>query len=64
MRTLENTIRERGSTALYALVSVDTVYTDVMVDMVDTVDAVYTIQTALHCFQTVSCVPLYIVRNG
>ena len=31
MRTLENTIRERGSTALYALVSVDTVYTVVMV---------------------------------
>ena len=31
MRTLENIIRERGSTALYALASVDTVYTVVMV---------------------------------
>ena len=59
---IENTIRDGGSTALYATLqctvdAVDTVHragqgetVDMVytVDMVDTVDTVFTIQTALH----------------
>ena len=42
---LENTIRDGGSTTLYAAHTIDMVNT---VDMVDTLDTVYAIQTALH----------------
>ena len=42
----ENTIRDEGSTVLYAACTVDT---DDTVHMVYTVDTAYTIQTALHC---------------
>ena len=45
----KNTIRDGGSTALYAAYTVDTFDT---VDMVYTVYTVYTIQTALHCFNS------------
>ena len=39
----KDTIRDGGSTALYAVYAVDMVYT------FDTVDTVYNIQTVLHC---------------
>ena len=42
----KNTRRDGGSTALY---TVDTVFT------------VYNIQTALHCLNTVACMPIYIM---
>ena len=44
----ENTIRDGGSTALYAAYTVYTADTVDTVDTVDTNDTVYTFQTALH----------------
>ena len=54
----KNTIRDGGSTALYAVYAVDMVYTT---DMVYTFDTVCNVQTVLTSY-TVACRPIYIVR--
>ena len=57
----KNTIRDGGSTALYAVYAVDMVYTTDMVYTFDTVDTVCNVQTVLTSY-TVACRPIYIVR--
>ena len=60
---LKNTIRDGGSTSLYAAYTVDTVDTVHMIYTVDTVDTVYTIRAALLCLNisilNIKYLPIY-----
>ena len=67
----KNTIRDGGSTALFAAYTVDnvdTVYIVYTVDMVNTlvvtIDIVYTVCCILYTVCMYACMPIYSVRKG